>query len=36
VQLSPSAFLEDILSAFKRTRLAAHTRQTIRQRGLFS
>ena len=34
--LEPSEFLGDILSAFKRTRLAAHTRQTVRQRGLFS
>ncbi len=34
--LDPSGFLDDVLSAFKRTRLAAHTRQTVRQRGLFS
>jgi superfamily I DNA/RNA helicase len=34
--LNPSGFLDDLLSAFKRTRLAAHTRQTVRQRGLFS
>ncbi|MBR6467653.1 MAG: hypothetical protein IKT16_05830, partial [Desulfovibrio sp.] len=36
VSLDPSGFLNDVLSAFKRTRLAAHTRQTVRQRGLFS